>query len=97
MIKGLVEINSPISCNVSLETGKRKYTYRDTQVEIIQKDLEVLDIIKNKEVDIPFIFSCKDYNEYGMRLPLRGCKFSLESSPINLSEYEFKLLKEWLR
>ena len=92
MIKGLVEINSPIYCEISKETGKRKYTYRDTQVDIIQKDLEVLDIIKNKEVDIPFILSCKNYNEYEMRLPLR-----VHQALINLSEYEFNLLSEVLQ
>lgn len=57
------------------------------QIEIIKKDLEVLDIIKNKDVRIRVLLASKNVEEYN---------YSILFEIQHLTQEEFDLLKEWL-
>lgn len=58
------------------------------QIEIIEKDLEVLDIIKNKDVRIRVLLASKNVEEYN---------YSILFEIQHLTQEEFYLLKEWLK
>lgn len=58
------------------------------QIEIIEKDLEVLDIIKNKDVRIRVLLASKNVEEYN---------YSILFEIQHLTQEEFYLLKEALK
>lgn len=70
-------------CN-EYDTARNRYQY---EYSLIEKDLEVLDIIKDNEVDIWAIRYCTSLEQY-------NCK---EDGRLNLNEYEYNLLKEWIK
>lgn len=79
----------------SKEALKELYSYSmldddiaKQNVEIIKKDLEVLDIIKNKDVRIRVLLASKNVEEYNYRI-----LFEIQ----HLTQEEFYLLKEWLK
>ena len=55
------------------------------QIEIIEKDLEILEILKNKNVDVDLIKNIMKDNR----------KFECYPDD-NLTQEEFELVKEWL-
>lgn len=56
-------------------------------LEIIEKELEILEIIKKKKVNIEWLKACDTYEEY-----LFVCPYGNE-----ITETEFNLIKEWLK
>lgn len=79
-----VGLTSKEAFTLFLEETKREY---DKYCDIIMRDLKVLDIIKNKDVDIVALRCCISLEQY-------NCK---EDGRINLAEYEYNLLKEWIK
>ena len=69
---------------------KDNYTYTEIpfekEIDIIEKDLEVLEIIKRKKVAIFVIPLCKNAYDYSMKT----------SGFERLTDKEFRLIKEWL-
>ena len=74
--------------------GKDKYDHIDCKdidefvdcYDIIEKDLEVLEIIKNKKVNLEYLKCCDIYEQYKTI-----CSYWDE-----ITETEFNLIKEWL-
>lgn len=56
-------------------------------LSILRKQLEALEIIKEKKVDIPWLSMCKSRNEY-------NC---IKIDKLHLTEEEYNLLKEVLK
>ena len=61
--------------------------------EEIRKDLEVLEIIRNKSVDIGYIRLCMNV-EGGLR---KMYNYSIPNSNDELTEEEYETLVEWLK
>lgn len=56
MNKGLEEIRNPIGCE-EFSILRKKYTYSEEQVEIIEKELKALDFIKDMLRNIGYTIS----------------------------------------
>ena len=59
--------------------------------DVIEKDLEILEIIKNKRIDMELLIKVVIFNDY------RIYNFELGNSTRELTETEFNLIKEWLK
>ena len=80
---GVEEITGNTCVNpVYLEVKKHYEEAKD----ILENDLEVLEIIKNKQVDIFWLNKCDTYTAYNSWMGLQRM----------LTEDEFNKLKEWL-
>ena len=60
-----------------------------SEVDIIEKDLEILEILKNNEISISYIEQSKSYDDY-----ISKCDCFRNLSYI--TEEEYTKLKEWL-
>lgn len=76
-----------LECIVVDLTPKAK-EHNKEEIEQVRKSLEVLDIIKNKDVRIRVLLASKNVEEYNYRI-----LFEIQ----HLTQEEFYLLKEWLK
>ena len=80
-----------IDCTNNDKAKKRIANIFPVGISVIEKDLEILEIIKTKKVDISLIkncygpFACAVYNSY----------IDIEKND-ELTKEEYELLKEWL-
>lgn len=58
------------------------------QYQTVEKDLDILEIIKNKRVDVSFLSKLKSLDDYN--------SFIFFENDEILSQSEFNILKEWL-
>ena len=70
--------------------------YFKKELEIIEKELEVLEIIKRTKIDLNFVESCENYSDYLMALGCVEEDLEENESIEVLTETEYNLLKEWL-
>ena len=71
----------------------------DRAYNIIEKDLEVLEILKNKslsELHKELIIGSRDFDDYSMEYDLSFEKYCREINPQKYNEIEFNKIKEWL-
>ena len=76
-----------LECIVVDLVPKAKEHNKD-EIKDIEKDLEVLEIIKNKDVRIRVLLASKNVEEYN---------YSILFEIQHLTQEEFDLLKEWLK
>lgn len=68
------------------------YHKTTSEFDIIERDLEILEIIKKKVVDIGWVITFNNQIEYNKRVKT----WSSNSNGYFLTEEEFNKLKEWL-
>ena len=89
MSKGLEELKNPIECEVSLTQKYRKYTYTEQQLEVIEKELKALEIIK-KYVGVQEFYD--DIFPY----EIVDKQYASSGSELIISKEEYELMKEVL-
>ena len=62
-----------------------------------EKQTQILEVLKKKEVDISYIKSCEDYFDYTMATGLAKEDLQDGEFVYVLTETEFNLIKEWLK
>lgn len=87
--EALVQIKNHLYAILKEEAPELIHHY-DNKFAIVEKDLEVLEILKSKKVPIDIVKNCIDYN--------RGYKFYnigwLQDRA--LTEEEYRKIKEWM-
>lgn len=73
-----------------LEMGKVDEMFISNSFEIIEKALKALEIIKNKQVDVRYLFQCKSLRQYNFIYE------GTNQSELCLTEEEYDILKEVL-
>jgi len=93
-LKDIIEI-------LSIENEIMPNSRTDKDIKVIEKDLEILEIIKKKRVDIPLLISSKNAKEYFNKF----LEYWFQTKHFNtcesvfvceLTETEFNFIKEWL-
>lgn len=87
MIKGLEEIRNPVGCEFSVL--RKKYVYSEEQVNIIEKELKALDIIKEKQIDVLYLVTSNNLTQYNKHV-------SFVHNEWCLTQEEYDSLKEVL-
>lgn len=78
-----------IILGTNVDTHRSSIEEIDEAIETIEKDLEVLEIIKNNEISISYIEQSTSYDDYISKC---GCFRNLSYT----AEEEYTKLKEWL-
>lgn len=73
------------------EMGKVDEMFINNSFEIIEKALKALEIIKNKQVNVRYLFQCKSLRQYNFIYE------GTNQSELCLTEEEYDLLKEALQ
>lgn len=78
-----------IIVGTNVDTYRSSIEEIDEAIETIEKDLEVLEILKNNEISISYIEQSTSYDDY-----ISKCDYFRNLSYI--AEEEYTKLKEWL-
>ena len=78
-----IKIGNPKGCSILWDEYEK-------EISTIEKDLDILEIIKNKRVDVSFLSYARSLDEYN------AFTYHGDENDVILAQGEFDLIKEWL-